>query len=193
MSSVSVEILSLVVSSKTSFELWKNLEKQFGSESMAKKVHLKMLLNNLRKGSPTMIEYFTKLKTVTDGLALIGSPVSEIDLVTHHITGRDQSYYPVVVHIEANICSMSLSEAYAMILTHEARLENNKFNESKEIKSNYAANVAQATNFQKKGNNNNNSSNNWNKLVAAIGTPIILEEEDLVALLEMEEVIREKI
>lgn len=63
---------------------------------MAKKVHLKMLLNNLRKGSPTMTEYFTKLKTVTDGLALVGSPVSEIDLVTHHIIGLDQSYYPVV-------------------------------------------------------------------------------------------------
>ena len=40
MSSMSLEILSLVVSSQTTLELWKKLEKQFGSESMAKKVHL---------------------------------------------------------------------------------------------------------------------------------------------------------
>ena len=169
MSSVSIDILSLVVSSKTSFELWKNLEKQFGSESMAKKVHLKMLLSNLRKGSLTMSEYFTKLRTVTDGLALAGSPVNELDLITHLITGLDQSYYPVVVHIEANMLKMDLSEAYAMLLTHEARLENNKLHDSKETNSNYAANVAQAGNYQKKGNNNNqnnwnnNNQNNWNK------------------------------
>ena len=161
MSSVSIDILSLVVSSKTSFELWKNLEKQFRYESMAKKVHLKMLLSNLQKGSLTMSEYFTKLRTIIDGLALAGSPVNELDLITHLITGLDQSYYPVVVHIEANMLNMDLSEAYAMLLTHEARLENNKLHDSKETKSNYAVNVAQAGNYQKKGNNNN--QNNWNK------------------------------
>lgn len=59
---------------------------------MAKKVHLKMLLSNLRKGSLTMSEYFTKFKTVTDGLALAGSPMSDLDLITHFIFGLDESY-----------------------------------------------------------------------------------------------------
>ncbi|KAH9648420.1 retrovirus-related pol polyprotein from transposon RE1 [Citrus sinensis] len=161
MSSMSLEILSLVVSSQTTLELWKNLEKQFGSESMAKKVHLKMLLSNLRKGSLSMTEYFTKLRTISDGLALAGSPLSNIDLITHLITGLDHSYYPVVVYIEANMLTMDLSEAYAMLLTHEARLENSKIVDNKEAKSNYMANVAQTGNFQKKGNGNN--QNNWNK------------------------------
>ena len=128
---------------------------------MAKKVHLKMLLNNLRKGSLSMTEYFTKLKTVTDGLALAGSPVSDIDFITHLITGLDHSYYPVVVYVEANMLNMDLSEAYSMLLTHEARLENNKLSENKEMKSNYAANIAQSGNFQKKGGSFNNSQGNW--------------------------------
>ncbi|KAH9740738.1 retrovirus-related pol polyprotein from transposon RE2 [Citrus sinensis] len=161
MSSISVDILSLVVNSQTSFELWKSLEKQFGFESMAKKVHLKMLLNNLRKGSLSMTEYFTKLKTVTDGLALAGSPVSDINFITHLITGLDHSYYPVVVYVEANMLNMDLSEAYSMLLTHEARLKNNKHSENKEMKSNYAANIAQSGNFQKKGGSFNNSQGNW--------------------------------
>ena len=155
MSSMSLEILSLVVSSQTSLELWKNLEKQFGSESMAKKVHLKMLLSNLRKRSLSMTEYFTKLRTISYGLALTGSPLSNTDLITHLITGLDYSYCHVIVYIEANILTMDLSEAYAMLLTHEARLENNKSIDSKEAKSNYMANVAQTGNFQKKGNGNN--------------------------------------
>ena len=49
MSSISIEILSLVVNSETSLELWTSLEQQFGSETSTKKVHLKIMLNNLRK------------------------------------------------------------------------------------------------------------------------------------------------
>ena len=78
MSLISDDILSLVVSSQTSFEHWKSLEKQFGFESMAKKVHLKMLLSNSRKGSLSMTEYFIKLETVTDGLALAGGLVGAL-------------------------------------------------------------------------------------------------------------------
>ncbi|GAY68044.1 hypothetical protein CUMW_261070, partial [Citrus unshiu] len=135
MSSMSLEILSLVV-------------------------HLKMLLSNLRKGSLSMTEYFTKLRTISDGLALSGSPLSNIDIITHLITGLDHSYYLVVVYIEANMLTMDLSEAYAMLLTHEARLENSKIADNKEAKSNYMANVAQIGNFQKKGRGNWNGNFN---------------------------------
>ena len=108
-----------------------------------------------------MTEYFTKLRTISDGLVLAGSPLSNTDLITYLISGLDHSYYPVVVYIEVNMLTMDLSEAYAMLLKHEARLENNKIVDSKEAKSNYMANVAQTRNFQMKGNGNN--QNNWNK------------------------------
>ena len=62
MSSISIEILSLVVNSETSLELWTSLEQQFGSETFAKKVHLKIMLNNLRKGSMTVTEFFWQAK-----------------------------------------------------------------------------------------------------------------------------------
>ncbi|KAH9682619.1 retrovirus-related pol polyprotein from transposon RE1 [Citrus sinensis] len=171
LSSISIEILSLVVNSKTSYELWSSLEQQFGSETAAKKVHLKMMLNNLKKGSMTMTEYFSKLKSVTDELAIAGSPVSSLDFITHLISGLGQPYYPVVVYIEANVLKMSINEAYSMLLTHEARLESNQSNSFKEVKQNYAANLAQAGNNQKKVNNqggwNGNTGNkpgfhNWN-------------------------------
>ncbi|GAY56084.1 hypothetical protein CUMW_169100 [Citrus unshiu] len=120
---------------------------------------VKRNVKNALENDPS--EYFTKLRTISDGLALAGSPLSNIDLITHLITGLDHSYYPVVVYIEANMLTMDLSEAYAMLLTHEARLENSKIVDNKEAKSNYMANVAQTGNFQKKGNGNN--QNNWNK------------------------------
>ena len=145
-SSINVEILSLVVNSKSSRELWISLEQQFRSETTAKKVHLKMILDNLKKGSMTITEYFGKLRTIIDELAISGSPVSSLDFITHLIFGLGQPYYPVVVYIEANVLNMSINEAYSMLLTHEARLENANSNASKEIKMNYAANIAQTGN-----------------------------------------------
>ena len=166
LSSISVEILSIVVNSKTSRELWMSLEEQFGSETVAKKVHLKMLLNNLKKGSMTITEYFCKLRSVTDELAMAGSPVSSLDFVTHLISGLGQPYYPVVVYIEANVLKMSINEAYSMLLSHEARLESNHSSAAKETKLNFTANMAQTGNNQKKsGNNanwNTNNQGNWN-------------------------------
>ncbi|KAH9727159.1 hypothetical protein KPL70_008548 [Citrus sinensis] len=153
MSSISIEILSLVVNSETSLELWTSLERQFGSETSAKKVHLKIMLNNLRKGSMTVTEFFGKLKTITDELAIAGNPISSLDFLTHLISGLGQPYYPVVVYLEANLAKISINEAYSMLLSHEARLEANQLSASKEAKLNYAANIAQ-TGF---GTNNNNN------------------------------------
>ena len=75
MSSISIEILSLMVNSETSLELWTSLEQQFGYETFAKKIHLKMMLNNLGKGSMTITEFFGKLKTIADELAIVGNPI----------------------------------------------------------------------------------------------------------------------
>ena len=106
------------------------------------------------------------MKSVTDELAIAGSPISSLDFITHLISGLGQPYYPVVVYIEANILKMSINEAYSMLLTHEAHLESNQSNSFKEVKQNYAANLAQGGNNQKKVNNqggwNNNSQGGWN-------------------------------
>lgn len=122
LSFINVEILSLVVTSKTSHELWSSLEEQFGSETAVRKVHLKIMLNNLKKGSMTVTAYFGKLKSLTDELAIARNPVNSLDFITHIIYGLSQHYYPVVVYIEANVLKMSVNEAYSMLLTHEARL-----------------------------------------------------------------------
>lgn len=84
-----------------------------------------MELNNLRKGSMTMTEFFGKLKIITNELAIVSNPTSSLDFLTHLISGLGQPYYPVVVCIEANLAKISINEAYSILLTHEARLEAN--------------------------------------------------------------------
>lgn len=155
-----------MVNCKISHELWSKLEQQFSYETTAKKVHLKKMLNNMIKGSMTITEYFSKLKSVTDELAIVGSFVSSLNFITHLISGLGQPYYPVVLYIEATVLKISINEAYSMLLTHEARLEINQSNAFKEAKLNYSTNLAQAENNKKKTNNhvawNNNNKGNWN-------------------------------
>lgn len=90
-----------------------------------------------------MTEFFGKLKTIIDELAIAGSPITSLDFLTHLISGLGQPYYPMVFYIEANLVKMIVNEACYMFLTHEARLEANQLNASKETKLNYAANIAQ--------------------------------------------------
>ena len=163
LSSINLEILNLVVNSETSLELWTSLEQQFGSETFAKKVHLKMMLNNLRISSTSMTEFFGKLKTIIDDLAIAGSLISSLDFITHLIFGLGQLHFPVVVYIKANLAKMTINEAYSMLLTHEARLEAHQLSASKETKLNYAANVAQTgTNTKFGGQYNGNWIKNAN-------------------------------
>lgn len=132
---------------------------------MAKKVHIKILLSNLKKGLMTITEYFGKLRAVTDELALAGSPVTNLDFITHLIFGLGQPYYSVVVYIEENMMKMSVNEAYSMLITHEARIESNQLSANKEVKLNYIANIAQTgPNNKKPGSQVNHYQGNQKNL-----------------------------
>ena len=90
-----------------------------------------MMLNNLRKGLMKISEFFGKLKTIANELAIFGNPISSLDFLTHLISGLGQPYYPVVVYLEANLAKISINEAYFMLLSHEVRLEANQLSASK--------------------------------------------------------------
>ena len=68
-----------------------------------------MMLNNLKKGSMSITDYFSRLRSVTYELAVAGSPVSFLDFITHLIPRLRQAYYLVVVY-EANVFKMSVNE-----------------------------------------------------------------------------------
>ena len=120
------------------------------------------MLSNLKKDFMSITDFFGKLKTITDELAITGNPISSLDFITHLISRLGQPYYLVVVYIEANLAKMTINEAYSMLLTPEARLEPNQLSASKQTKLNCAANIAQiGPNFKIRGQYNNN----WKKNV----------------------------
>ena len=54
---------------------------------------LKMQIQTLKKGSMSMIDYFTKMKRLSDSLSLARKPVELNDFIQYVLTGLDSSNY----------------------------------------------------------------------------------------------------
>ena len=77
--------------------------------------------NVLRKESMSVEEYCLKVKILADKLTCAHSPMSERDMLMQVPNGLGTGYLDLASIITAN--KMSYDDAYALLLTHEARLE----------------------------------------------------------------------
>ncbi|KAH9682999.1 retrovirus-related pol polyprotein from transposon RE1 [Citrus sinensis] len=125
LSSMSEGIISLVFSLETSLEVWKAIKVQFGSQSKSKLLHLRYMMNSTRKDDLKVTDYFIKMKNIADNMAAAGSALSDNDLILHILSGLGPEYNSVATYItgQIGVGKMNVNEAYTMLLTQEARIE----------------------------------------------------------------------
>ncbi len=70
-----------------------------------------------------MIDYFQKMRSLSDNLAVVGQPISSNALITCIFAGLGQKYDPFVTFVQTRVDPLSLDELYGLLLTHEQRLE----------------------------------------------------------------------
>lgn len=58
-------------------------------------MHLKERLSRSTKGSKSISEYLYGIKALVDELAIINSPLDDVDLVIHTLNGRGSEYCEV--------------------------------------------------------------------------------------------------
>ncbi|KAH9699463.1 retrovirus-related pol polyprotein from transposon RE1 [Citrus sinensis] len=146
LSSMSEGIISLVFNLETSLEVWKAVETQFGSQSKSRLLHLRYLMNSTRKDDLKMTEYFIKMKSIADNMAAAGSALSNDDLILHVLSGLGPDYNSVATYITGQVGTgkMNVNEAYAMLLTQEARIDQQTHMlANMDVKHNLEANFAQ--------------------------------------------------
>ncbi|XP_042063548.1 uncharacterized protein LOC121807400 [Salvia splendens] len=80
-------------------------------------------MQNLKKDSLSMSEYFGKMRNFFDLLGSVGCRVSEDEQVMHILGGLGQEYDPAVCAISSRSDSWSLGDATAFLLTFESRME----------------------------------------------------------------------
>ncbi|KAH0730631.1 hypothetical protein KY285_001539 [Solanum tuberosum] len=74
--SLSKEIADSVIYSKTTNDLWKELEDRFGQSNGAQLYHLQKELSDLVQGSNDIVGYFTKIKSLWDEFDALNSSVN---------------------------------------------------------------------------------------------------------------------
>ncbi|KAK0576154.1 hypothetical protein LWI29_012864 [Acer saccharum] len=114
-------------------------------------MQLKLQLQTLKKGGSSMSEYLMKKKSIMDALAYTGTALTTDDKIMYILNGLGAEYDSFVIPITSMLgnYNYSLPEISALLLTHEARIE--QHNQTEVINVNLVAGN-QVFNQNKKGN-----------------------------------------
>ncbi|KAH9801347.1 retrovirus-related pol polyprotein from transposon RE1 [Citrus sinensis] len=147
LSSMTESVLGIVLGCKTSFEVWRALEKLSGSQNKTRALQLKNQMMMTKKNDLSVYDYFHKMKSIADIMAAAGAPMSDYDFMISVLGGIGSEFNPVAVLITGRGLDLDLSESLSMLMTHKGMLEQQALAETMD------ANLAFAANFVKKGNN----------------------------------------
>ena len=87
LSSMTESVLRIVLGCKTSFEVWKALEKLSGSQNKTRALQLKNQMMMTKKNDLSVYDYFHKMKGIADSMAATGAPMSDYDFMISVLGG----------------------------------------------------------------------------------------------------------
>nr|KYP46384.1 Retrovirus-related Pol polyprotein from transposon TNT 1-94 [Cajanus cajan] len=114
-SSVDQNVITLLGNIKTSKQAWDILNKRYASKTRARIMHLKERLSRYTKGSQSMTGYLHGIKSLADELAIINSPLDDVDLVIHTINGLGDEYKEVSAVIRTRENPIGFEELHDLL------------------------------------------------------------------------------
>jgi hypothetical protein len=108
---------------KTSHEVWSTLATNYSGASRARSMNTRVQLATLKKGGLSTIEYFNKMKALTDTLAITSQPLKDEEFISYLLVGLDESYDSSVTSVTTRDDAIPLSELFAYLLSQESRIE----------------------------------------------------------------------
>ena len=111
-------VISMLGNVRTSKQAWNVLNKAFASKTRARVMHLKESLSRSMKGSKSVTEFLTSIKTLGDELAIINSPVDDMDLVMHTLNGLEVEYKEVSAALRTREIPVTFHELYEMLIDY---------------------------------------------------------------------------
>jgi hypothetical protein len=121
--SVDPSIITALGNVKTSQQAWDVLQKMFASKTRARIMHLKERLTRFNKGASPITEYLTNVKAIADELAIINSPLDDIDLVIHTLNGLGTEYREITTAIRARENPISFENLHDLLTDFETNLK----------------------------------------------------------------------
>lgn len=123
--SMNEEILAQMIECSSAKEIWDSLERLYSNTNTTKIMQSKGDLQNLKKGGMSIKDYTTKVKNLVNALNAVGCTVTMQEHIVYILYGLGTEYDSIVSVISAKSKPKPLQEVYALLLTHENRIERN--------------------------------------------------------------------
>lgn len=88
-------------------------------------MQIHMQIAGTRKKEKSIIEYFNKVKNLTDTLTSIDNSLSDEEFITYMPSGLDNEYDSLVTSVTTRPDVTSLNDLYAHLLSFEVRIVHN--------------------------------------------------------------------
>jgi hypothetical protein len=122
-SALSEKLLTHVTWCTTSRAPFITLQTLFTSQSKAHIIQVHFQLASLKKGNPTIPDYFHKFQALADALAVVGKPIDDFEQQAFLLAGLGSDYDPFVTSITTWVDPLSMEALYGHLLMHEMRLD----------------------------------------------------------------------
>ena len=119
LSSLSVDVLHLVVDCSTSHCVWRTLEKALASPSNSRIMQLHGSFQDLRQGDSSVSLYMQQAKSLFDELVAAGRPMSLEDFNLYVFCGLRGEFKDLVTSLITKAEPLSYANLHSHLLTHE--------------------------------------------------------------------------
>jgi hypothetical protein len=112
-SSLSKEVFAQVSSSTTAAELWAAIQVLQASQSRACVISTRMALAMASKGTTSVVDYFVKMKGLTDEMAVAGHKLEDEELMSYILMSLGEDFDPLMSAVTARVEPITVDELYA--------------------------------------------------------------------------------
>ncbi|XP_075084990.1 uncharacterized protein LOC142168231 [Nicotiana tabacum] len=144
--------MNTTADAKTSAEAWTKFQMAFANKSATRILSLHDKLSKARRDSRLVAEYLQFIKSIAEELSLCGSPVSDVDLIVHILSGVGPKFRDIAAVVRARDTVISFDELQDKLLAHELYL--------KQIDPTFDT-APITTNHVRKGTNTKSSFQQW--------------------------------
>ncbi|CAN6564867.1 unnamed protein product [Malus baccata var. baccata] len=122
--------MSCIIGYLTSHDMWTTLKDRFSTVTKASIFQLKTELQNIKKGSDSVSQYFQRIKDVRDHLSAAGVFFEDDDIVILALKGLPVEYNTFRTVIRGRDNVISLKDFRSQLLAEEAVVENTSVSDS---------------------------------------------------------------
>ncbi|OIS97753.1 hypothetical protein A4A49_62378, partial [Nicotiana attenuata] len=110
--SVDPTIAPTVATSPSANKVWQLLHTAYANKSHTRIFSLRDQLQNTKKASKTIAEYLQEVRSLSDALKVVGSPVNDNELIVKNLSGLGPEYREISAAICARDSSLSFEELF---------------------------------------------------------------------------------